>query len=108
MSFIKKLFGGNDNAAPDGGMYFYVRCNSCGEPIRIRMNPSTDLEPTWEGEGDEPDGFEFRKEILGSRCFKLIYGAWRFDKSRRLAGSEIEGGTEITAAEYEVEASSRP
>lgn len=98
MGLLKKLFGG---ARGDSGIYFYVRCDACGEAIRVRVNPANDLSPVYEGEDSEEDGFELRKEILGNRCFKLIEGTWRFDTRKRLVGSEIRGGKEISAAEYE-------
>jgi hypothetical protein len=104
MGFLKKLLGG-DRAPQDDGVYFYVRCDSCGEAIRVRMNPGSDLDPVFEGSGDDPSSYEFRKEILGSRCFKLIYGVWRFDKGRRLTGGEVQGATEITADEYAAQTS---
>ena len=99
MGFLKKLFGGGQPAG-DQGIYFYVRCDRCGEPIRVRANPSSDLDPVFEGAGDDASGFQLNKEILGSRCNNLIYGHWTFDKSRRVIGSEIEGGKAITAGEY--------
>ena len=106
MSFLRKIFA-VDRAAPDEGLYLYVRCGACGEPIRIRVNTSSDLEPVFEDEGDDPTGYELNKEILGNRCFQLIYARWTFDLQRRKLGGEIEGGTEITAAEYEAERSAQ-
>lgn len=104
MELLKKLFGG---AQRDTGMYFYVRCNACGEAIRVRVNPANDLSPVYEGEEAEDDGFELRKEILGNRCFRLIEGVWRFDARKRLIESEIHGGAEVTAAEYEAQEAAR-
>ena len=106
MGFLKKIFGGG-GSGDDQGMYFYVRCEKCGEPIRIRVNPANDLSPTFEDEdrpGDNPTGYEINKQILGNRCFKLIEATWRFDEKKRKLGSEIQGGREITAEEYEREA----
>lgn len=102
MSFLKRLFGGS-KAGSDDGLYLYVRCNRCKEPIRIRINPSADLSPVYAGAGDDPTGYETRKEILGNRCYNLIQAEWRFDRSRRKSGSDIQGGTEITAEDYEAE-----
>lgn len=102
MSFLKKLFSGGGGSA-DSGIYKYVRCNACKEPIRIRLNPSADLSPVFEGDNDDATGYEVHKEILGNRCYKLMHATWRFDTGKRLTGAEIEGGTEITVAEYEAE-----
>ncbi len=101
MGLLKRLFGGSP--ARDAGIYLYVRCDTCGEPIRVRINPGTDLSPVYEGAGDDEAGYELRKQILGNRCYKLIEAVWRFDRRKRPIGSEIQGATEITAAEYEAE-----
>ena len=61
MSFLKKLLGSGGGASQDEGLYFYVRCNACREPIRIRINPSSDLSPVYEGEGDDTTGYEIHK-----------------------------------------------
>ncbi|MDQ3856499.1 MAG: hypothetical protein M3281_08930 [Chloroflexota bacterium] len=106
MGFLKKLFGGEPSAT-DEGLYFYVRCGQCGEAIRIRVNPSADLSPLFEGEGDDPTGYELRKEILGNRCFRMIEATWQFDSRRNVVGSSIQGGREISADEYEAEAAAR-
>ena len=103
MGFLRRLFGGG--TPRDNGIYLYVRCNNCGEPIRIRVNPGTDLSPVYEGAGDDEAGYELRKEILGNRCYRLIEATWRFDRRKRPIGSEIHGAKEITAAEYDAEAS---
>ncbi len=103
MSFLGKLFGGGRRDSDDG-LYLHVRCNSCGEPIRIRVNPANDLSERYDEDGgDDSSGYELRKEILGNKCFKLIEATWEFDNSRRKVGSHIRGGTEITAEEYERE-----
>lgn len=98
MGFLKRLFGGQPE---DRGLYVYVRCDNCGEAIRVRIDPMNDLSPVYETEGDDETGYEVRKQILGNRCYRLMEGLWRFDRRKRLLGGEIEGGTEITAAEYE-------
>lgn len=99
MSFLRKIF---ERGAPDAeGIHLYVRCASCGEAISVRANPATDLSPVWDESTDATTGYELHKEMLGTRCNRLIYGHWRFDAARRVLGSEIEGGREITRAEFE-------
>ena len=99
MGFFKRLLGGGQ--AADQGLYLYVRCDNCGEPIRIRVNLANDLSPVYEDEDDLEDGYELRKQILGNRCYKLMEGYWRFDRRKRPIRAEIEGGAQITAEEYE-------
>ena len=109
MSFLRKLFGSGGSSGDDG-MYFYVRCSACNEPIRIRANPSTDLSPVYDesSPGDDPTGYELHKEILGTRCYRLIRAEWLFDRRKRRVGAEIQGGAEITADEYAAESAPQP
>ncbi|MEJ7655338.1 MAG: hypothetical protein WKH64_19405 [Chloroflexia bacterium] len=83
MSFLRKLFGSGGSSGDDG-MYFYVRCSACNEPIRIRANPSTDLSPVYDesSPGDDPTGYELHKEILGTRCYRLIRAEGRSTGAR--------------------------
>jgi hypothetical protein len=106
MGFLRRILGGGaGGSGTDRGLYLYVRCNACGEPIQVRVDPANDLSPVYDDESDEEAAYELRKQILGNRCFRLIEGYWRFDRNKRLIGGEIEGGTEITEAEYEAETS---
>lgn len=47
MSFLKRLF--SFGRPSDQGIYVYVRCNRCGEAVRVRLDPTNDLSPTFEG-----------------------------------------------------------
>jgi len=82
------------------GYYFYVRCNRCGEVIRVRANVKYDFQQDFDAEGDEP-GYILRKGVVGQRCFRPIEVTIRFDRHRHETSREIEGGTFVTAQEYE-------
>lgn len=107
MSFLKKLFGGGTGSS-DSGMYLYVRCDKCQEPIRIRINPANDLSPVYESDGDDPTGYEVTKEIMGNKCFNLMHGTWRFNRARKKLDGEVEGGAEISREEYEAATAEQP
>ena len=99
MNFLRKI---NDflmppNAGPDGdiGLYYYVRCNRCGEVIKVRVNPHNDL-------SIENDVMRFvHKTIVGQNCYSRIEAEFQYDSRRRLNNVEIEGGAQVTKAEYD-------
>jgi hypothetical protein len=99
MSFLKKisslLQGGE---APDDALTFYVRCNRCGEKLRIRVDKRHDLTPDY-----ERGGYFLRKEVMDSRCFQLMYAELRFDENHNIVSRDISGGKFITPEEYESE-----
>ncbi|MBN2392309.1 MAG: hypothetical protein JXR84_16390 [Anaerolineae bacterium] len=102
MSFLDKLrklfFGSADSQLRDpDGIYFYVKCDTCGAPVRIRADKHHDLQRNF-----EHGGYTLRKEIMDGGCFSLIYATLRFDEAYRIVEREIEGGTFITWEEYQV------
>ncbi len=80
---------------PDG-IYFYVKCATCGAPVRVRADRRHDLTPDF-----EHGGYIWRKEIMDGSCFKLMYATVRFDEAQRVISQEIEGGEFITWEEYQ-------
>jgi hypothetical protein len=99
MSFLKKigsLLQGSE--APDDALTFYVRCNRCGEMLRIRVDKRHDLTPDY-----EKGGYFLRKEVMDSRCFQLMYAELRFDANHHIVSRDIIGGQFITQEEYERE-----
>lgn len=72
-----------------------VRCQQCGEIIRVRIDRDHELQsvyPEDAEEGDDPQGYVLRKEIVGEDCQNLIRFTIHFDRDRGLVASEIEGG----------------
>jgi hypothetical protein len=109
VSFFKRLLaglkGGSDAAAGDGAgrnaFWIYVRCNACGEAIRVRVAREHDLSPEFDGETDSPTSYHMTKEVVGQKCFRRIHVEMTFDGARRPTEQEITGGTFITREEYE-------
>ncbi len=115
MSFFSRLFGSKDGGragrapADDGRVtWLYVRCNRCGEPLRIRINAATDAQPEYDEEDGSDTGYYYmRKEILGNRCQNLMSVELRFDRGRRIADRSAVGCAIITPEEYEQDKASQ-
>jgi hypothetical protein len=77
LGFLRRLFGGAGSGArsADGGIYVRVRCDACGEVVQARINPTSELSLS-----DEGEGYFVRKVLVGKQCFRPI---------------EIRGGTSV-------------
>jgi len=93
---IANLFSVQKGAGDDA-IYLYVRCANCGARLRVRVDRQHDLSYDYERE----EGYVLRKEMMDSRCFRLMYATLRFDRNYRVVSREITGGEFITQEEYE-------
>jgi len=101
MDFLRRLFGGGGPKAPaEETLLLYVRCNRCGAPVQVRIHPFNDLAVEYD-EREDVSGYHLRKEIMDSRCFRLMYADMSFDRNRRELSRSIEGGEFITREEFE-------
>lgn len=101
MGFLSRLFGRGGATAESGPiLWVYVRCNRCGEPIRIRVNLQTDAQREYDDSGRETHSF-LRKEILGNRCPALMSVELQLDNGGRVRDQQGEGCTIITREVYE-------
>lgn len=99
MSFLARLFG---RAAPSGGgtiIWLYVRCERCGERIRVRINRNTDAQPEYDESGRQTH-YMLRKEILGNQCPNLMSVEMQLDNGGRLVEQHAERCVVITEHEY--------
>jgi len=102
MSFwqrIKAAFGTQSSA--DKGIYFYVRCERCGDRVRVRLNPQAELQQEFGDSGDSIGGYSVRKVVVDQRCFRPIEVRLHFDAARRERSREIEGGSFLTREQFE-------
>lgn len=98
MSFLGKLkdmFSGEGGKDADEGLYLYVRLDRSDEIVRLRLNPSHELNVDY-----ERSGFVCRKHIIGPRSFKRAEATFYFDEGRRLVNAEITGGELATEEEW--------
>ena len=99
MNFLRKLFGGNSQSAPDNALHLYVRCVRCGSPVHVRINLANDLSAEY---GDSTvEGYHLHKEIMDSKCFRLMRAELQFDRNRRELSRNLSGGEFITREEFD-------
>ena len=101
MGFLKKLFGGSESKgqpqkAPEDtqGVYFYVQCDRCGTPVRLRADKQYDLI-------NDDGGFIWHKTIVDNRCFRPMPTVVHLNGSYQMVSHEITGGHYIDQEEYE-------
>src|SRR5579884_1244160 len=97
---LLKLVGVGGGRPSDQGLYYYVRCDKCGEKIRFRVDPRWDLAPTYDGD-DQASSYSVTKHIVGQKCFRPIEVTLTFDRGRKESSRSVTGGQLITAEEYE-------
>jgi hypothetical protein len=98
MNFLRRLFGGGP--AADNAIHLYVRCDRCGAPVHVRVDPRNDLMSEY-GDDDEATGYRLIKEIMDARCFRLMRAEIEYDRARREIARTLEGGTFISKEEYD-------
>lgn len=99
---LRRLFGAGGER--DDGIYVYVRCGRCGERVRVRINPRSELQQEFQGDSDRVAGYFVRKMVVDQRCFRPIEVRMQLDPAHRVRDRAIEGGAFLTRAEFEAEA----
>ena len=101
MSLIKKLisslFGSTEGEIKDrNGMYFYIRCDKCGAPVRIRADKTRDFLRDYDtGE------LTLNKEVMDGSCFSLMYATVRMNGAYQVIEKTVDGGEFISWEEYQ-------
>src|SRR5689334_9381237 len=100
MNLLRRLFGTSDAPTSDNAIHLYVRCNRCSAPVHVRIDPRNDLVIEY-GDDDDASGYRLIKEIMDSRCFRLMRAEIEYDRSRRELSRTLEGGTFISKEEHD-------
>jgi hypothetical protein len=95
LDWLRGLFGGARGGAPtsaDGGIYVTVQCDACGEHIRARISPTSELSLA-----DDGQGYFVRKVLVGKQCFRSIEVLLRYsDLKGTEISREVHGGTSVS------------
>ena len=97
MGILRRLFGRGEPRDPDA-IWLYVRCDYCGQKMKIRVDRRFDLRPDF-----ERGGYRLDKSIMDGTCFSRMMARVRFDAGQRIVEHEVEGGTLLTRKEFELE-----
>jgi hypothetical protein len=96
---VRSLFGGSEENASvtqdRDGIYVYVKCGTCGAPVKVRADKRHDLMRDYES-----GGYVYRKEVMDGSCFQLFNFTIHFSNAYRVVDREITGGEFITRKEY--------
>ncbi len=101
MGFLEKLgafFGGTGSGGRDDAIHIYVECARCQSKVHVRLDQRNDISAREEG------GYYVRKEIMDSKCFRLMAAEITFDAAYRIQTQEVQGGRFISREEYEAAA----
>ncbi len=100
---LGSLLSGRPGAdTPANTIAFYVRCDQCGEVVRVRAHRNWDLVQEF---GDGGTGYSLHKDVLGVRCNRLMRMHVRFGPDYRIKEQQVEGGRFATEGEYTSQAS---
>ena len=103
---LSAVFGAGLGGSGDDALWFYVKCNTCGEIVPVRVNPASDLVQEFEDAGDMVSGYSLHKEVMGRGgmpgrpCFRLLQLDADFGKGRQLLDVRVDGGELVDQAAY--------
>jgi len=98
MGFLGKLvslFGSKSSGATDDAVHIYVECERCKSKVHVRLDRRHDISLREDG------GYYVRKEIMDSKCFRLMAAEITFDSTYRIQSREVQGGRFVTREEFE-------
>ncbi len=95
---LSSLFSGKPGQPGDEAVHIYVECERCKSRVHVRLDKRHDLSQ------HESGGYYVRKEIMDSKCFRLMAAELTLDPSYRVQSQDIQGGRFLTKEEYETPA----
>jgi len=98
MGFLEKLaslFGSKSAGGGDDAIHIYVECERCKSKVHVRLDRRHDISLR------EGGGYYVRKEIMDSKCFRLMAAEVTFDSAYRIQSQKVQGGRFLTQAEFE-------
>src|SRR5512142_2396710 len=95
VGILARLFGGKSTKDSDDAIQMYVECGRCKAKVHVRLDKRHDLS---QGEGG---GYFVRKEIMDSKCFRLMTAEVMFDGAYRIQTQEVQGGRLLSKEEFE-------
>jgi len=94
---LASMLGGRGGGSDDA-IHIYVECSRCQAKVHVRLDPRHDLSQA------EGGGYFVRKEIMDSKCFRLMAAEITFDTRYRVQTQDIQGGRFLTRQEFDAPA----
>ncbi len=92
---LSSLFGAKGSGGGDDAIHIYVECERCKSKVHVRLDRRHDISQREDG------GYYVRKEIMDSKCFRLMAAEITFDSAYRIQSREVQGGRFLTKEEFE-------
>jgi hypothetical protein len=108
MDWLKRFFSRRKRQESDAAFWIYVRCQRCGESLRVRADRRYDLASEWRDAGEAGPAYTMHKDIVGERCFQRISVDLAFDRRLQIIEQRIVGGDVLSEAEYTASLASPP
>ncbi|HXZ43997.1 MAG TPA: hypothetical protein VEH53_04150 [archaeon] len=97
---LRSLFSSRPSARADDAIHIYVECGRCKSRVHVRLDKRHDLSR------EEGGGYFVRKEIMDSKCFRMMTAEIAFDAGYRIQSQEMQGGRFISKQEFDAGAPS--
>ena len=95
---LGSLFSSKSSGGADDALHIYIECGRCKSIVHVRLDKRHDIS---QGEG----GYFVRKEVMDSKCFRLMAAELRFDSGYRIQSQEVQGGRLVSKEEFDRQAS---
>ncbi len=92
---LASLFRTGPDAATDDAIHIYVECERCKSVVHVRLDRRHDVSTGEDG------GYFVRKEVMDSKCFRLMVAEMTFDSAYRVQRQDVQGGRFVSAADFE-------
>ncbi len=92
---LTSLFSSKPPKGDDDAIHMYVECGRCKSKVHVRLDRRHDLSQA------EGGGYFVRKEIMDSKCFRLMMAEAVFDSGYRIQRQDLRGGRFISKEEFE-------
>jgi hypothetical protein len=92
---LGSLFGSKTAGGADDAIHIYVECERCKAKVHVRLDRRHDISAREDG------GYFVRKEVMDSKCFRLMAAEITFDSACRIQRKECQGGRFLTQEEFD-------
>jgi len=102
MNILKKIFGdwfaSSSQASSRDVFFMVIKCGSCAEEVKVRVNKKYDLQSNYLDMGQGGPAWTLRKEVMGNNCCNLMKVLIEFNSGYKIISRDVINGelVEIT------------